>query len=159
MRTHDTGRRIPGRAGDTTDVTRFAQAVVGTLADYRHTDITEAELGPERGRQGERCWAVETAAGPLSVSVLRFCNGRDIATVFMRFADAERAAALGLSDLNPCSGKWNIHEVAAAGRKALEEVALDALRRRLALVGVRGVDALRQADATGLAGEKVQPGG
>ena len=144
---------------DTKDVTQFSDAVARVLAAYRHMDSTEAEPGPERGRQGERSWTVETAAGPLSVAVLRFCNSRDIASVFMRFGDGERASALGLADLNPCSGKWNIHEVAAAGRKALEEVALDALRRRLALVGVRGVDALRQADATGLAGEKVQPGG
>jgi hypothetical protein len=124
-------------AKDMTDVTRFSDAVARVLADHRHMENTDADLGPERKRQGERCWAVETIAGPLSVSVLRFCNCRDIASVFMRFGEVERASALGLPDLNPCSGKWNIHEVSAAGRKALEGAALDTLRRRLERVGLK----------------------
>ena len=137
MDTHGIGKRIQARTRDTKDVTQFSDAVARAIAAYRHMDSTEAEPGPERGRQGERSWTVETAAGPLSVAVLRFCNSRDIASVFMRFGDGERASALGLADLNPCSGKWNIHEVAAAGRKALEGAALDTLRRRLERVGVR----------------------
>ena len=137
MNTHGIGKRVQAHAGDTTDVTPFAQAVAGTLAAYRHTDTTEAEPGPERGRQGERHWTVETAAGPLSVSVRRFCNCRDIASIFMCFGDVERASALGLADLNACSGKWNIHEAGEAGRNALEEAALGTLRRRLVRVGVR----------------------
>ena len=92
MRTHGIGRRMPAHAGETNDVTRFAQAVADALAGFRHTDTTEAELGPERSREGERRWTVETVAGPLSLSVLSFCNGRDIATVFMRFGETERAA-------------------------------------------------------------------
>ena len=137
MNTHGIGKRIPARTRDTKDVTQFSDAVARAIAAYRHMENTEAELGPERKRQGERCWAVETIAGPLSVSVLRFCNSRDIASVFMRFGDGERASALGLAGLNPCSGKWNIHEVAAAGRKALEAAALDTLCRRLERVGVK----------------------
>ena len=137
MDTHGIGKRIQARTRDTKDVTQFSDAVARAIAAYRHMDSTEAEPGPGCGRHGERRWTVETAAGPLSVSVLRFCNSRDIASVFMRFGDGERASALGLPDLNPCSGKWNIHEVAAAGRKALEAAALDTLRRRLQLVGVR----------------------
>ena len=137
MNTHAIGKRIPAHTRDTKDVTQFSDAVARVLADYRHMENTDADLGPERKRQGERCWAVETTAGPLSVSVLRFCNCRDIASVFMRFADVERASALRLPDLNPWSGKWNIHEVAAGGRKALEAAALDTLRRRLQLAGVR----------------------
>jgi hypothetical protein len=137
VNTHGIGKRIPARTRDTKDVTQFSDAVARVLAAYRHTDSTEAEPGPGCERHGERRWTVETAAGPLSVSVLRFCNSRDIASVFMRFANGERASALRLPDLNPCSGKWNIHEVAAAGRKALEAAALDALRRRLERVGVK----------------------
>lgn len=122
------------------NVTRFSKAVGRALAAYSHTDTTEVELGTEGARLGQRSWTVETAAGPLSVTVLRFCNAPDIASVFMRFSNVERASALGLPGLNACSGKWNIHEVAAAGREALEAAALDALRRRLERVGARRLD-------------------
>jgi len=122
------------------DVRRFSRAAANLVAAYRHTDTTETELDAERAGLGERSWTVETAAGPLSVKVLRFGNARDMASVFLRFAEVDRVGGMDLPDLlhlNRHSGKWNIHEVAAAGREALEAAALATLRRRLERVGVR----------------------
>ena len=124
-------------ARDMRDVRRFSRAAANLVAAYRHTETTETELNAELAGLGERTWTVETAAGPLSVKVLRFCNTPDIASVFMRFDDVKQARALGLPGLNQWSGKWNIHEVDAVGREALEDRALHTLRARLERVGAK----------------------
>jgi hypothetical protein len=130
--------RVRGPVGghaEMKDVKRFSGAVASVLVEYQHREEHGTWTDADKG---ERCWTVETAAGPLSVTVLRFCNAADIASVFLRFGEVKRASALGLPGLNACSGKWNIHEVSAkAGRGALEAEAIATLRARLERVGVR----------------------